>query len=367
MSGDPSSQLQLKAGSRQRRRPGVGPTMSEGQQDAGRFRSVPTSPTNRVYVLGRSVIKIYDDPLSYRPGRERAALLLLEAAGLCVPKYQSCGQMDDGRPWLMMSRQPGSPPSDALHPGHELSPELALRIGREAAHLHNSVCPPGFGTWTRDPDISLIGEQRTRSNRVLALAKQNRYVQPSIIQALSRALGAYEGSLKSAPERPVLVHRDLQPRNVLVDDSGEITGVVDFEASGGGDGAEDFSRFALDWDSAGFRAFSTGYRIGGGTLGTDAAERVTYYTLYWAGLIISYVAAHFPEYLEPACRLISRVADGELPVLEETIDLRDHAPSLNTDPSQRQPLEPPNKSRLAQTDGSDEDVMANLGLFGSST
>lgn len=214
---------------------------------------------------------------------------------------------------------------------------------------------------------------------MLDLAKYSRYVQPSIIQALSRALGTYEGSLKSAPERPVLVHRDLQPRNVLVDASGEITGVVDFEASGGGDGAEDFSRFALDWDSAGFRAFATGYEVGGGSLGADAAERVTYYTLYWAGLIISYVAAHFPEYLEPACRLISRVADGELPTLEETIDLRDPVPSLDTAPNlnavpdfdtgqgQGRPLQLHHKSQLATTPGSDQDVMANLGLFGSST
>jgi aminoglycoside phosphotransferase (APT) family kinase protein len=116
-----------------------------------------------------------------------------------------------------------------------------------------------------------------------------------------------------------------------------VTGVVDFETARFADPAEDFSRFALDWDSKGFRAFCSGYfadRPGAAdgqakqsgadeqsnqsapaNLGPETIERVVFYTLLWAAWIGAYVADHWDGYLQPARDLITRVADGELPDL----------------------------------------------------
>lgn len=326
--------------------------------------STRTSHASRVHVLSKSVIKIHDDPTSARPARERAALLLLEGTNLPVPAYHSCGRLIDGRPWIMTSKCKGTPPRDAAYPAHQLSVRLAARLGHEAARLHDSVCPPGFGDWTRTPDISLMAEQRRRANLVIQLAKKRRLVQPSVITSLTASLGRYESSLRSAPARPVLVHRDLHAANTLVDPSGRITGIVGFERAGGGDPAEDFSRLALDWESESFRAFCIGYAGAGGELGDDAAERVTYYALYWAGLIISSVAGPVNGYIEPACRLISRVADHELPTLDSVIDLRDPRPS-DAAPDIVPASAGPTTSTMPMIQPQSSDAMANLGLFGS--
>jgi aminoglycoside phosphotransferase (APT) family kinase protein len=273
------------------------------------------SPRTSVYVLRDLVVKLTASGREQQLMRERCALGHLAAASLPVPRELGHGVLASGAGWIAMTRMPGASPRDAARPAHELSPALATQIGALAARLHAAPPPPGFGTWERDPGISLVLEHATRVDAVLGRARALRTVEPRALDRLSELLATTGEALVAAPERPVLAHRDLQPSNVLTDDDGVVSALVDFEAAGGGDPAEDFSRVALDWTSLGFAAFCRGYAAGGGRLGRDAAERVTFHVLYWVALIFGAVGVSFPEYLAPAQVALERVAAGERPTL----------------------------------------------------
>ena len=283
----------------------------------GHETTVHASPNNRVHLLSRSVLKIYAPVGTERFRRERAALKLLNGSDAPVPRPLSSGQLGDGRDWLLMSRLPGAPPSSAQVPAHEVSAELASQLGHWAAGLHQAT--QSGSPITLVPALRSQDDGRDRADRVLAQARERRLFEPSVLSALTLGFDRYEGALTTGPTDAVLVHGDLQARNVVVDDADVLTGVVDFEVSAFGDPAEDFSRVALDWDSKGFRAFCFGYiadsESGQDRIGPDAAERVAFYTLLWAAWIGAYVADHWDGYLQPARDLIIRVADGELPDL----------------------------------------------------
>ncbi len=295
------------------------------------------SPNNRVHLLSRSVLKIYGPVGTERFARERSALNVLSGSEIAVPRPLSSGRLEDGRDWLLMSRLPGRSPSDAERPAHELSAVLAEQLGHWATGLHQVTKPYSLVTLAKDLR-SLSDDQdksdRDRADRVLAHARDRGLFEPSELSALTLGFDRFEGALLHGSSHAVLVHGDLQARNVVVDEAGVVTGLVDFETARFADPAEDFSRFALDWDSKGFRAFCSGYfadSLAGqgeqvrpgeqddhdqqGGLGPDAAERVVFFTLLWAAWIGAYVADHWDGYLQPARDFIIRVADGELPNL----------------------------------------------------
>lgn len=77
-----------------------------------------------VFVLDDLVVKL-DQQASGRVQREQAALELLGATDLPVPRFVASGDLVSGRPWLVMTRLAGVEPADASAPAHGLSTAMA--------------------------------------------------------------------------------------------------------------------------------------------------------------------------------------------------------------------------------------------------
>jgi aminoglycoside phosphotransferase (APT) family kinase protein len=178
--------------------------------------------------------------------------------------------------------------------------------------LHNGPRPPGFGTWTSE-STSLVDELTIRTEKLHELGVNNAIVARAELDDLLRLLQQTRPLVLSAPAHPVLAHRDMQPRNVLVDDAGTPTALLDFEAAGGGDPAEDFKTVGLDWREPGFAAFARGYRDAGGSVDPGFADRVAHHVLYWALAVLAYLGGFAPWFLPPARDAIARIRAGDRP------------------------------------------------------
>jgi aminoglycoside phosphotransferase (APT) family kinase protein len=253
-------------------------------------------------------VKINQQPGALRIARERNALALLRGGDLRVPEYIAHG--DD---WIVMSRLPGEPPPDALHPPEQVSVDLGQQLGAITAQLHNGPRPPGFGTWT-ERDYTHLEECTVRVEALHRLGVDYAIVERAELDHIRDLLLDRMETLTSAPATPVLSHRDVQPRNVLVE-GGRITALLDFESAGGGDPADDFNCIALDWHRPGFAAFVAGYRDAGGVIDAHFADRLALYVGRWALAILAYLAGFLPHFLPVAREAIRRVERGEVPTL----------------------------------------------------
>jgi aminoglycoside phosphotransferase (APT) family kinase protein len=259
-----------------------------------------------VYVFDDVVVKISQ---RMRVIRERNALALLRDSPLVVPEFVAAGE-----DWIVMTRLPGEQPPDALLPPEQVSPALAVQLGAVAAQLHKGPKPPGFGTWT-ERDYTLQEECANRTDALHRLGVENKIVDIGELDAARDLLHSRIDVLASAPAAPVLAHRDIQPRNVLVDEAGTLTALLDFESAGGGDPAHDFNCTGLDWHLPGFEAFVRGYRDAGGVIDAGMAERVAYHVTFWALACLAYLGGFAPHFLPVAREAIARVERGELPPL----------------------------------------------------
>lgn len=267
-----------------------------------------------VWVLDEVVIKFDHNASRGGIARECNALELLAGTDLPVPRLLGRGTLDDGRPWLLMSRLDGQLPPDAAALVHEVSAPLAEQMGVLAARLHAAVEPPGFGQWKKR-SWTFTEAARERTEVLIGMARRLDAVPRAELDGLIDVINATRPSLETAPPVPVLAHRDLSPRNVLVDGVGRISALIDFESSAGGDRLEDFRCLALDWTLPGFGAACRGYESAGGVFDADAAERLTHYVLNWALAIFAYLVPIVPAYLPPARLAIERVLAGDRPRL----------------------------------------------------
>lgn len=284
-------------------------------------RPAPTAPPADVGSAGRTHVFVLDDIVvkcddrfgSSSMLREASALELLQGSGLPVPRLVDSGVFADKRRWVVRERLPGERHPDALIPAHELSPALGSEMGAVIARLHASARPPGFGAWARPTPRSLVEEDRGRTEAIFRMALDEPIVPPAEIERLVKLLETTVGAIEGWAS-PVLAHRDVQPRNVLVDGD-RLTALLDFESSGGGDPAEDFRTIGLDWSGAGFAAFAQAYAEAGGSLGPDGAERIVHHVLGWALVVFAYLGRIAPVYLRAARTAVDRALAGERPSL----------------------------------------------------
>lgn len=150
--------------------------------------------------------------------RAAQGLKLARAAGLPVPRYERVvehGQVVA----LLQERLPGRPPDwvDAhlveqlLQFVDGLRGLLPASLGPRATDLHLVSGGPGYCVH----ESLARFDGRTRE-----------------LLSWVHSVGSEDGTLLAGSD---LVHLDLHPGNVLVDDAGTITGVVDWDAAGRGD------------------------------------------------------------------------------------------------------------------------------------
>ena len=266
-----------------------------------------------VFIVGDVVVK-FDLSNVQRVARERAALDHLAATDLPIPRCLGSGMLDDGREWLATGRLDGAAPPDAALPVHEVSPALASQLGTITARLHAAPSPGYIGPVTRQFS-SHVDKAARQTQRMTALGYGTFCVPREEIDDLLGLLDETRPWLASAPHPARLVHGDVQPRNVLVDASGTITALIDFEVAGGGDATEDFALVGLDWRAPGFAAFCAGYAEAADALDGDAPARVAHHVGRWALAVFVYLGAFAPAYVAPAREAVARLRARETPDL----------------------------------------------------
>lgn len=139
--------------------------------------------------------------------------------------------MDDDPPLLVYRMMPGSPCTEAPE---GIWPE---RLGRFLYDLH--AVPPEFVGLRVEP-VGAMRERVRASCAGLAADVLPLLEDPERDDAESM-LAAYLDDDDLWVFAPCLTHRDLGPEHVLVDEHGDLAGVLDWEETGIGDPAMDFA------------------------------------------------------------------------------------------------------------------------------
>lgn len=159
--------------------------------------------------------------------RERCVIERVREAGIPVPEVLEQGEIGD---WAYMAvvRMAGEPATN-----HPKRLDILAEVARLAAACVHRVETIGFG-----PDFALEGqcgggqvgwrewlEEQLRAPRRLELLRVNEIISDDQFAALRDTLE----SVARWTDPPILNHGDLRLKNVLVDESGRIVGLIDWE------------------------------------------------------------------------------------------------------------------------------------------
>lgn len=204
--------------------------------------------------------------------------LLLEKTTIPVPRILA---FDDSRTrldrsFLVMERLPGRPISEAT--GIDVD-SVFRQVGRCLAQAH-ALTAPAFGYLgahhPMPPKSNWSGAFHTMWDRLIAdVARVGHYSleeQTAMRQLLDKHIALFVG-----PARAALLHMDVWAQNILVDEAGTLTGLVDWDRSLCGDPEIEFA--VLDYCGVSTPAFWEGYGKER-DMSPEARVRQVFYLLY---------------------------------------------------------------------------------------
>src|SRR5688572_24721122 len=187
--------------------------------------------TNYVFVVnhveGQFVIRISPDPERIEAFRkEWWATQQVRKAGVPSSEVLAVGNDAGPEPYMISRRVTGSEAS--FHPKRR---RIIREMGRDAAII-NSIKTNGFGwnfDWSDNPQKiqtwSEYLEKEYQLERRLNFFASHQLLPEAVLIELSRIFD----ESKDAGIKPALNHSDLRLKNVIVDDDGEITAIIDWD------------------------------------------------------------------------------------------------------------------------------------------
>jgi aminoglycoside phosphotransferase (APT) family kinase protein len=189
--------------------------------------------TNYVFAInhveGQFVIRISPEPERINAFRkEWWAAQQARTAGIPIPDILAVGNDIGPEPYMITRRVSGA--EATYHPKR-------LRIIREMGRfgaLINSIQTNGFGSnFDWNPDGAKIRTWSEYLDREYRIARRLEFFATHRIlpEAELNKLSAIIDQTRKTEIRPALNHSDLRLKNVIVDDDGEITALIDWEES----------------------------------------------------------------------------------------------------------------------------------------
>jgi hygromycin-B 7''-O-kinase len=225
---------------------------------------------------GRVYVKSYPDESRWKQAKEVHVYGLLAAHG--VGPIPEVVQVDTERANTTLTLLPGRPLSEA-------SPSVMRtayrQVGALLARLHR-ITMPAFGYLVTElvdprPDNTTYMTDRFATK----LAEFDSLGGDPELYAAVRARVAERAGLFASCGRPVLCHNDLHEGNVLVDEAGTVTGLIDVENAIAADPVMDLAK-TLQYDLHRSPVKRAGLLDGYGPLPADGLARVELYRLYHA-------------------------------------------------------------------------------------
>ena len=201
------------------------------RKDASRIAYKRTGLTNFVYAInhaeGQFVIRISPDPNKLKAyQKELWATRRVRVLGIPTPEVLMVGTVESGEPYMISRRVSGT---EAIHHPKRLS--IIHEVGLFAKEI-NSIQTNNFGEsfdWLETPPTprswSDYLDNEWNAGERLTFLGENGFISKERIERLYSIIE----EVKRMNIRPTLSHGDLRLKNVIVDEDGEITALIDWE------------------------------------------------------------------------------------------------------------------------------------------
>jgi hygromycin-B 4-O-kinase len=212
------------------------------RKDAGRIAHKPTGLTNFVFAInhaeGQFVIRISPEPDGLKAyQKELWATRRVRVLGIPTPEVIKVGTVQSGEPYMISRRVSGT---EATHHPKRLS--IIHEVGVFAKEI-NSIQTNNFGEsfdWLDSPpqpvSWSDYFDNEWNAKERLRFLEEHKFVSKKSVEQLNSIIE----EAKRMDVRATLSHGDLRLKNVIVDEDGEITSIIDWE--------ECLSTFSPAWE-----------------------------------------------------------------------------------------------------------------------
>lgn len=189
------------------------------------------------------------------------------------------------RDYLLMAAPPGTPVSNAYWMTNDLIQHTLHQVGGHLRELHRLTAPEHLGQTAYGylgahhpmiPQPTWVAAFRIMWNQLLDDVVAVSVYSRAEAQAFRDLFEHYQ-HVFDRPVTPSLLHMDVWNQNILVDNAGNVTGVVNFERALWGDVELEFA--VLDYGGLSTPAFWAGYGLPRDT-SADAQIRRQFYLLY---------------------------------------------------------------------------------------